>query len=75
MKVVVGVESGQILDRGVLGLEGGKIISIPQVAMLRKLPYTALREGIFAHPILAESRNNLFSKFDLERLCTASARA
>jgi hypothetical protein len=39
------------------------------------LPDTALREGIFAHPILAQLRSNLFLKFNLERWCTASARA
>jgi len=27
-----------------------------------KLPYTALREGIFAHPTLAEAFNNLFAR-------------
>jgi len=26
-----------------------------------KLPYTALKDGIFAHPTLAESLNNLFN--------------
>jgi hypothetical protein len=29
-----------------------------------RLPYTALRDGIFAHPTLAESLNNLFSTLD-----------
>jgi hypothetical protein len=46
-----------------------------KMAMSRTLPDTALREGIFAHPMLAQSRNNLFSKFNLERWRTASARA
>jgi hypothetical protein len=32
-----------------------------QVAMMGDLPYTALRDGIFAHPTLAESLNNLFA--------------
>lgn len=29
-----------------------------------KLPYTALRDGVFAHPTLAESLNNLFMAMD-----------
>jgi hypothetical protein len=33
-----------------------------KMAMLRTLPDTALREGIFAHPILAQLRSNLFLK-------------
>lgn len=42
-----------------LGIEDGEIMSIFQVAMLEQLPYTALRDGVFAHPTLAE--NNLFA--------------
>jgi hypothetical protein len=34
-----------------------------QTAMMGKIPYTALREGIFAHPTLAESLNNLFGSW------------
>jgi pyruvate/2-oxoglutarate dehydrogenase complex dihydrolipoamide dehydrogenase (E3) component len=63
MKVVVDGETNQILGAAVLGVEGGEIASIIQVAMMGKLPYTALRDGIFAHPTLAESLNNLFLKF------------
>jgi hypothetical protein len=32
--------------------------------MLGKLPYTVLKEAIFAHPTLAESLNNLFLALD-----------
>jgi hypothetical protein len=35
-----------------------------QIAMMGKLPYTALRDGMFAHPTLAESLNNLFATVD-----------
>ena len=35
-----------------------------QVAMLGKLPYTALHDGVFAHPTLAEGLNTLFSPFE-----------
>jgi len=31
-----------------------------QIAMLGNLPYTALRDGMFAHPTLSESFNTLF---------------
>jgi hypothetical protein len=31
-----------------------------------KLPYTVLREAVFAHPTLAESLNNLFGYFQDE---------
>ena len=54
----------QILGATVVGLEGGEVMSMLQLAMMGKLPYTALRDGVFAHPTLAESLNNLFTHFD-----------
>ena len=33
-------------------------------AMMGRLPYTTLRDGVFAHPTLAESLNNLFATLD-----------
>ncbi len=64
MKAVVDADTKQILGCAVLGLEGGEIMSILEVAMMGKLPYTALRDGIFAHPTLAESLNNLFGTIE-----------
>ena len=64
MKAIVDSESGQILGCAILGIEGGEIMSALQLAMLGKLPYTTLRDAVFAHPTLAESLNNLFSTLD-----------
>jgi len=61
MKAVVDADTGQILGAAVLGIEGGEIMAILEVAMMGKVPYTVLRDGIFAHPTLAESLNTLFS--------------
>jgi pyruvate/2-oxoglutarate dehydrogenase complex dihydrolipoamide dehydrogenase (E3) component len=61
MKAIVDSETAQILGAAVLGLEGGELMAMFEIAMLGKLPYTALRDGIFAHPTLAESLNNLFA--------------
>jgi pyruvate/2-oxoglutarate dehydrogenase complex dihydrolipoamide dehydrogenase (E3) component len=60
IKAVVDAHSEQILGAAVLGLEGGEVVSVIQTAMMGNLPYTALRDAIFAHPTLAESLNNLF---------------
>jgi pyruvate/2-oxoglutarate dehydrogenase complex dihydrolipoamide dehydrogenase (E3) component len=60
MKVIVDADTQQILGAAILGIEGGEIMSMLEIAMLGKLPYTVLEEGIFAHPTLAESLNNLF---------------
>jgi pyruvate/2-oxoglutarate dehydrogenase complex dihydrolipoamide dehydrogenase (E3) component len=64
MKAVVDADTDQILGAAVLGIEGGEIMAILEVAMLGKVPYTVLRDGVFAHPTLAESLNNLFSTLD-----------
>ena len=64
MKAIVDAETNQILGAAVLGIEGGEIMSQIQLAMMGKLPYTTLRDAVFAHPTLAESLNNLFTHFD-----------
>lgn len=60
MKAIVDADSDEILGCATLGIEGGETMSALQVAMMGGLPYTALRDGVFAHPTLAESLNNLF---------------
>jgi pyruvate/2-oxoglutarate dehydrogenase complex dihydrolipoamide dehydrogenase (E3) component len=64
MKVVVDADTNQILGCAVLGIEGGEIMAMMQIAMMGKLPYTALRDAVFAHPTLAESLNSLFATID-----------
>jgi pyruvate/2-oxoglutarate dehydrogenase complex dihydrolipoamide dehydrogenase (E3) component len=64
MKAIVDAASGQILGAAVLGIEGGELMAMFEIAMLGKLPYTVLKEAIFAHPTLAESLNNLFLALD-----------
>jgi len=60
MKALVDRKTGKILGCAILGVEGGEIMSAVQIAMMGGLPYTALRDGTFAHPTLAESLNTLF---------------
>jgi pyruvate/2-oxoglutarate dehydrogenase complex dihydrolipoamide dehydrogenase (E3) component len=64
MKAVVDAQTERILGAAVLGVEGGEVMSVLQVAMMGDLPYTAIRDGIFAHPTLAESINTLFTSLD-----------
>jgi pyruvate/2-oxoglutarate dehydrogenase complex dihydrolipoamide dehydrogenase (E3) component len=63
MKVLVHAETERILGAAILGIEGGEIMSMLQIAMWGDLPYTTLRDGIFAHPALAEGFNNLFMQW------------
>jgi pyruvate/2-oxoglutarate dehydrogenase complex dihydrolipoamide dehydrogenase (E3) component len=64
MKAVVDADTDQILGCAVLGIEGGEIAAMIQIAMLGKVPYTALRDAVFTHPTLAESLNTLFSAIE-----------
>ena len=64
MKAVVDAETDRILGAAILGLEGGEVASVLLVAMMGELPYSALRDGVLAHPTLAEALNNLFATLD-----------
>jgi pyruvate/2-oxoglutarate dehydrogenase complex dihydrolipoamide dehydrogenase (E3) component len=64
MKAIVDADTHQILGCAILGLEGGEMMATIQVAMVGKLPYTALRDGMFTHPTLAEGLNSLFMTLD-----------
>ncbi|KAL3957033.1 hypothetical protein ACCO45_007611 [Purpureocillium lilacinum] len=60
MRAVVDADSQQILGFTCLGLEGGEIMSVVQMAMVGRVKWTALRDAVWAHPSLAESLNNLW---------------
>lgn len=64
MKAVIDADTRQILGCAVLGIEGGEVMAMVEIAMMGKLPYTTLRDAIFAHPTLAELLNNLFASID-----------
>jgi pyruvate/2-oxoglutarate dehydrogenase complex dihydrolipoamide dehydrogenase (E3) component len=63
MKVLVDPKTERILGAAIFGLDGGEIMAMLQIAMLGDLPFTKLRDGIWAHPTLAEGLNNLFFSF------------
>ncbi len=64
MKAVVDADTDLILGCAILGIEGGEIAAMIQIAMMGGVPYTALRDGVFTHPTLAESLNTLFATVD-----------
>jgi pyruvate/2-oxoglutarate dehydrogenase complex dihydrolipoamide dehydrogenase (E3) component len=64
MKAIVDTDTGQVLGAAVLGVEGGEVMTVLQMAMMGRVPYTSIRDGIFAHPALAESLNNLFTSME-----------
>ena len=64
MKALVDARTDRILGAAVLGVEGGEIASALKLAMMGRLPYTALRDAVLPHPTLAEGLNNLFMTLD-----------
>ncbi|MBC7555340.1 MAG: mercuric reductase [Chryseobacterium sp.] len=64
IKAIIDPDSKQILGAAVVGTEGGELMSILQIAMLGNITYEQIRYNIFAHPLYAESLNNLFMSFD-----------
>jgi pyruvate/2-oxoglutarate dehydrogenase complex dihydrolipoamide dehydrogenase (E3) component len=64
MKAIVDADTEEILGVTVLGIEGGEVMSVFQMAMMGHLKWSALQAAVFAHPTLSESINNLFLYFD-----------
>jgi len=61
MKAVIDATSDRILGFAVFGVEAGEIMAAVQVAMIARLPYTALRDAVFTHPTLLEGLIPLFT--------------
>jgi len=64
MKAVVDRKSKLILGATIIAEEGGEVMSVLQMAMMGGLTYEQIRYAIFAHPLYAESLNNLFMSLD-----------
>jgi pyruvate/2-oxoglutarate dehydrogenase complex dihydrolipoamide dehydrogenase (E3) component len=61
LKALVDVNSDRILGFTAFAVDGGEIMASVQTAMMAGLPYTALRDAIWAHPTLVEGLSPLFS--------------
>ena len=55
MKMLIGRDSDEILGFTAFGIEASELMAAVQTAMVGGLPYTALRDAIFAHPTMAEA--------------------
>jgi pyruvate/2-oxoglutarate dehydrogenase complex dihydrolipoamide dehydrogenase (E3) component len=59
-KVLIGSDD-RIIGFTAFGVEASEMMAVVQTAMLGGLPYTGLRDAIFAHPTTAEGLIGLFS--------------
>ncbi len=64
MKAIVDAKTDRILGAAIIGVEGGEVMAVLQVAMLGGLSYPLIRYGTFAHPTLVESLNTLFATLE-----------
>lgn len=60
LKAIVDADTKKILGVAVIGVEGGEIMSVLQMAMQGGITYDQLIYNVFAHPTFSESINNLF---------------
>jgi pyruvate/2-oxoglutarate dehydrogenase complex dihydrolipoamide dehydrogenase (E3) component len=61
MKMLIGKDSDEIVGFTAFGIEASELMGAVQTAMVGRLPYTVLRDAIFAHPTMAEGLGSLFS--------------
>jgi pyruvate/2-oxoglutarate dehydrogenase complex dihydrolipoamide dehydrogenase (E3) component len=61
LKALVATDSDEILGFTAFGVGAGEVMASVQIAMLAKLPYTALRDAVITHPTLTEGLVILFS--------------
>ncbi|HZY35415.1 MAG TPA: mercuric reductase [Mucilaginibacter sp.] len=64
MKAIVDPDTKKILGATILGPEGGETMTIVQMAMAGGITYEEIKYFVFAHPLFAESLNNLFMSLD-----------
>lgn len=60
MKTLIDAQSDRILGFTAFGPAAGELMSTVQMAMLAGLPYTMLRDAMFAHPTMTEGLKSLF---------------
>ena len=60
MKTLIDAHSDRILGFTAFGPEAGELMGTVQLAMLAGLPYTTLRDAMFAHPTMTEGLKALF---------------
>ena len=61
LKCLVGEDSDLILGFAAFGVGAGEVMGCVQIAMIGELPYTSLRDAVFAHPTIPEGLIALFS--------------
>jgi pyruvate/2-oxoglutarate dehydrogenase complex dihydrolipoamide dehydrogenase (E3) component len=64
LKMLIAKGSDEILGFTTFGFEAGEMLAAVQTAMIGSLPYTSLRDAIFAHPTVAEGLKALLGRVE-----------
>ena len=67
MKMLIGKDSDQIVGFTAFGIEASELMAAVQTAMVGRLPYTMLRDAIFAHPTMSEGLVYLLGQVESRR--------
>lgn len=62
LKAVVDAETGKILGASLFFRQSGEVINNIRLVMMAEKDYTFLRDGIFTHPTMSETLNDLFDQ-------------
>ncbi len=54
--MISATDSDDRIVGSMIGAEAGEVMAVVEMAMLAGLPYTRLREPVFARPTIAEGR-------------------
>jgi pyruvate/2-oxoglutarate dehydrogenase complex dihydrolipoamide dehydrogenase (E3) component len=71
MKILIAKDSDEILGFTVFGFEASELMASVQTAMVGHLPFTVLRDAIFAHPTMSEGLNQLLAAVPSKNARTA----
>ena len=72
MKMLISAESDAILGFMAFGAEASELMVAVQIAMLGKLPYTALHEAILTHPTVSEGLVGLLANVPAQAMQSSS---
>jgi pyruvate/2-oxoglutarate dehydrogenase complex dihydrolipoamide dehydrogenase (E3) component len=61
MKALVSESDDRILGFTMIGADADGLMATMQMAMPANLPYSRIRDAVFAHPTMAEGLGSLFS--------------
>ena len=67
LKMLIGANSDEILGFTAFAFEASELMAAVQTAMIGRIPYTMLRDAIFAHPTMSEGLIGLLASIPAKR--------